>query len=174
MLVFRYCKTAKYRRNTKASEAKALAHVIRFVQLFRTYPISEIIEICTHFSQMPGSSGQAKAIALGFITSKSKRGTMETKIKTCRECGLELCTGAWCRLGHYDYYIREILDKDELEAEEKGFSLKGVIAQANSKPDAAAAEEKVRARRRAKKGPSLKAMISAVKPKKKRKKKGEQ
>jgi hypothetical protein len=67
------------------------------------------------------------------------------------------------------------LDKDELAAEEKGFSLKSIIAQANAKPDAKEAERKVRERREKKKGPSLKAMITRAKPRmKKRKKKKKQ
>lgn len=122
-------------------------------------------------SSMPGSAAQAKALALGFVTSKSKRGTNETRVKTCRDCGLELCTGTLCHLGHYEFHTRLILDEDELEAEEKGFSLKGVIAAANAKPDKKAEEAKVRARRAAKKGPSLKAMLTAAKPRAKKKKK---
>lgn len=58
---------------------------------------------------------QAKAaMANGFISYKSKRGTLETKVKSCMECGLELCTGVWCRLGHYEDYTRAIMDKNEL------------------------------------------------------------
>jgi hypothetical protein len=119
---------------------------------------------------MPGSSSQAKALSLGFMISKSKKGTMETRIKTCRECGLELCTGAWCKLCHYEFYTRAVLDKEELEAEEKG-TLKGIIAQANAKPDKKGDRAKVKKRRDAKKGPSLKALITSHKLKGKKKKK---
>lgn len=68
-------------------------------------------------------AAQAELRSLGIIVSKTKRGTLETRIKTCRECGDELCNGKWCKEFPYEAYTRMIMDKNDLaneEAEELG------------------------------------------------------
>jgi hypothetical protein len=135
--------------------------------------IAEAQQVMNSISSVPGSSVQAKALAMGFVVYKSKRGTLETKMKSCKECGLEMCTGVYCKLQIYDSYSRVILDKDELEAEDgKGFSLKNVIAQANNTKQPGK-KEPARSRRKnettAK--PSLSAMIFQVRKRKRKKKK---
>jgi len=129
----------KFRQNTRIQEAKALA---------------------TTLSKIIGSSVQAKAASLGFMVIKSKKGTVETLMKCCKECGQELCSGKFCKLQLYEAYARVIMDDDELEAEEKGFSLKAVIDQANASKDLKAnAASVAKARSNKKKKPSLKAML---------------
>ncbi len=63
-------------------------------------------------------SAQANLINLGIVASKNKRGFTETRIKSCKECGEELCTGKWCKEYPYESYTRMMLDKDELERQE--------------------------------------------------------
>ncbi|ODN02837.1 hypothetical protein Ocin01_03855 [Orchesella cincta] len=70
-------------------------------------------------SAIVGTPATTYLIAIGFVTSRSKRGAMETKLKVCKNCGIELCTGAFCKVYHYEGYTRMILDKDELENQEQ-------------------------------------------------------
>jgi len=135
----------------------------------RDTKIQEAQQLADSMSNIPGSNAQVKALAMGFVMYKSKRGTAETKLKSCKDCGLELCTGIYCKLQVYDAYSRVILDKDELEAEEnKGFSLKNVIAQANAPKGGAGAKD---AKKKTPAKPSLTAMIFKAKKKKRKKKK---
>lgn len=67
----------------------------------------------------PGSQNLANLANMGIIVSKNKRGVMETRCKVCKECGEELCTGAWCKEFPYESYTRMLLDKDELERQEQ-------------------------------------------------------
>ena len=63
-------------------------------------------------------AAQANLINLGIIVSKNKRGFTETRIRSCKECGEELCSGKWCKEYPYESYTRLMLDKDELEKQE--------------------------------------------------------
>ncbi|CAL8096800.1 unnamed protein product [Orchesella dallaii] len=77
---------------------------------------AKLLEAAT--SGAPGSQQHAIMASMGIIIMKTKRGGTETRIKTCKECGDELCTGAFCKEFPYESYTRMILDKDELERQE--------------------------------------------------------
>lgn len=48
-------------------------------------------------SGAPGSQSAALAASIGILVFKTKRGSTETRIKICPLCGLELCTGVYCK-----------------------------------------------------------------------------
>ncbi|ODN02838.1 hypothetical protein Ocin01_03854 [Orchesella cincta] len=93
---------------------------------------AKLLEAAT--SGAPGSQQHAIMASMGIIIIKTKRGGTETRIKTCKECGDELCTGALCKEFPYESYTRMILDKDELERQEaEEAKLAGVSSRRGSK-----------------------------------------
>jgi hypothetical protein len=95
----------------------------------------EAKQLASAASGAPGSQSNAIMLSMGIVVVKSKRGGVETRIKTCKECGLELCPGILCRgiKNHiiefwlevcylaefpYDSYTRMLVDKDDIEKED--------------------------------------------------------
>lgn len=76
---------------------------------------AKILEAATKVA--PGSQSYAILASMGIIVMKTKRGSTETRIKTCKECGGEIECG-YCKDFPYESYTRMMLDRDELEAEE--------------------------------------------------------
>ncbi|ODN02840.1 hypothetical protein Ocin01_03856 [Orchesella cincta] len=127
-------------------------------------------------SSVVGTPAVTYLIALGFITTRSKRGAVETKLKVCKNCGLELCTGAFCKVYHYEGYTRMILDDDELENQEKD---KDELAFLKQVSGAAAASSGGASGKKAQtsknlQGKKLKMQIKKTKRKKKKKKKAKE
>ncbi|CAL8096797.1 unnamed protein product [Orchesella dallaii] len=129
-------------------------------------------------SSVIGTPATTYLIALGFVTTRSKRGAMETRLKVCKKCGLELCTGAFCKNYHYEGYTRMILDKDELENQEQDKEelafLKQVARAAGGGSSTAVATpsllKKAKASKKSLQGKKLKLQIRKTKRKKKKKK----
>ncbi|CAL8096794.1 unnamed protein product [Orchesella dallaii] len=129
-------------------------------------------------SSVIGTPATTYLIAVGFVTTRSKRGAIETRLKMCKNCGLELCTGAFCKVYHYEGYTRMLLDDDELENQEQDKDelafLKQVSGAAStSKSSGTAGGEKGKNAQAPKslQGKKLKMQIRKTKRKKKKKKK---
>lgn len=125
-------------------------------------------------SSLIGTPSSTYLIAIGFTTIRTKRGAMETRLKSCKNCGLELCTGAYCKLYHYELFTRMIMDKDELENEEREEMafLKQVTKSAAGGPESSSkADAKTKKGGASSQGKRLKMQIKKVKRKKKKRKK---
>jgi len=125
-------------------------------------------------SSIVGTPATTYLIALGFITTRSKRGALETRLKACKECGIELCSGAFCKVFHYEGFTRMIMDKDELEnqeAEELAFlkQVSGAAASGGGGPSSSV-KKKVQGSKSLQ-GKKLKMQIKRTKRKKRKKKK---
>jgi len=97
----------------------------------------------------------AELHSLGIVVSKTKRGTTETRIKTCRECGEENCNGKWCKEFPYESYTRMIMDKTDLaneEAEELGSRNPKKNSKVVAKQKGSKTKRKLKRKRRKKKG----------------------
>jgi len=71
-------------------------------------------------SGAPGTQSAALMASMGIIVRKTKKGVTEKCIKTCKECGEELCNGMYCKDFPYESYTRMILDKDDPEDDASG------------------------------------------------------
>lgn len=127
-------------------------------------------------SGAPGSQSNAILMSMGVVVLKTKRGGTETRIKTCKECGDELCTGIYCKEFPYDSYTRMLLDKEELErqeAEEAGLADSGSRRGSKHKPGGSnAANQKNKGSKAGAKGPTGGSKLKTAKLKRKKKKKG--
>lgn len=125
-------------------------------------------------STIIGTPAVTYLIAVGFISTRSKRGAMETKLKVCKICALEMCDSKMCKLFHYEDFTRMIMDKDELESQDqdelaflKEVSKTGTTAG----PGAAGASKAAAQKKSSEQGKKLKMQIKRTKKRKKKKKK---